>query len=292
MCAKQRTSRHERLNPPPRMQMTQRDEQVLEAVYHYRVLTQAQIRRLIFATQHPSVAQRRLYLLFHNGYLTRQFIPTTGGLVTSPILYLLDQRGSQYIIQHLGYDEMRWQRHHNQVSSEFLTHLLDTNTFRVEVTLACQHYDIKLLTWHDDTTLKQNYDTVRIAGSNKPQSVIPDGYFLLQQEDRKMHFFVELDRGTMEARRFQRKVKAYLVYRQSELARQRFGTKNYRVLTVCLNQQRATNLKQATEAVGGLRNFWFGVLAELQADTILSAPQWQVASLAENRALIADLEDS
>ncbi len=48
---------------------------------------------------------------------------TTGGLVTSPVLYLLDNRGEEYRLQHSGYIEIRWNACDNRAGD--LTVILD-----------------------------------------------------------------------------------------------------------------------------------------------------------------------
>lgn len=285
----QRAKRHIRLAPPPPMRMTERDGHVLDAVYRYRVLTQAQIHRLVFTQRGQAVVQRRLFLLYHNGYLARQFLPAIGGIVTSPILYLLDKRGGEYLLQHSAHDEVRWKARDNQVSHDYLAHLLAINTFRVEVELACRQHQLPLLDWQDDYTLKQNYDRVYIPGNATPVAVIPDGYFQIQTPKGEMHFFLELDRGTMVTRRFQNKVRAYLAYRDSGLSKQHFNTVNYRVLTVTLSQERAKRLRRATAAINASKLFLFAVLDDFLAGDVLSDAHWWAPQATSPTPLINQL---
>lgn len=281
-----RRHRHQRQDPPPPMRLTERDQDVIEAVYHHRVLSQGQIERLIFTGTHRSVAQRRLSLLYDHGYLDRRFLPRIGGLVTSPILYLLDKKGSEYLLSHRGYDDIRWRPNDNSLGYEHIEHLLAINTFRIEMTLACRMNGLPLQTWLDDTTLKQDYDRVHLPRSARPVAVIPDAYFTIATPKGDTHFFLELDRGTMTSKRFKRKVLAYIAYASSGLAEKRFGTTKFRVLTVTESEKRAENLKTATEGVGGKRRFWFGTLAALTAETILTEPMWRVAGREERAVLL------
>lgn len=273
-----RRKRFERQDPPPPMVMTERDSHILETVYHYRALTQTHIQRLLFTDTSATVPQRRLSLLYHNGYLERQALPSIGGVVTSPIVYLLDRRGGEYLIQQRGYDEVRWKRSDNQVGHEFIEHRLMMNSFRIEVVLACQRLGLPLLDWQDDTSLSQDYDRVVVAGHKQPIPIVPDGYFAIQLPNGdKNHFFLEIDRGKMESKRFQRKVAGYISYAQSGQSERRFNTRKFRVLTVVLSAVRAANLQQATEKIGGQQRFWFGVLDALHAEAVLTAAVWSVA---------------
>lgn len=280
-----RRHRHQRQDPPPPMRLTERDQEVIAAVYHHRILSQGQIERLLFAGTHRSVAQRRLALLYDHGYLDRRFLPRIGGLVTSPILYLLDKKGSEYLLAHRGYDDIHWRPGDNSLGYEHIEHLLAINTFRIEMTLACRTHNLPLQTWLDDTTLKQDYDRVNLPRSAHPVAVIPDAYFSIATPKGDTHFFLELDRGTMTSKRFKGKVLAYIAYASSGLAEKRFGTTKFRVLTVTESEKRAENLKNATEGVGGKRRFWFGTLADLRVERILTEPVWLVAGR-EDRAVL------
>ena len=55
----------------PGFVLTDRDVDILRAVYEYRALTTTQIEALIFATTTPHQCRKRLQLLFHHGYLYR-----------------------------------------------------------------------------------------------------------------------------------------------------------------------------------------------------------------------------
>lgn len=275
---RKRRRRYERQADPGRMRLMPRDEQVIEAVYHYRILTTSQIARLHFTNAHISVAHTRLRKLFDAGYLYRQSLPTSSpGVNNNEMIYMLDERGGQHLIARLGYDEIRWKRAHNSVGYEFIEHLVAINTFRIEVELACSATGHELVEWRDDTTLKQDYDRVYIANRRQPVAVIPDGYFAIQVPAGRMHFFLEMDRGNMESERFKRKIAMYDAYWRSELSQRRFGTQNFRVLTVTESARRTANLKIATERANGGKRFWFGTLSDFTQALVLTGPVWQIA---------------
>ena len=52
--ARERLPRHERVDKPPRMRLTQRDITVVLAVYDYRVLRREQIRQLFFPSKNTA----------------------------------------------------------------------------------------------------------------------------------------------------------------------------------------------------------------------------------------------
>ena len=286
---RKRRKRNERQEPPQqptRSRFTERDGKVIRAVYEYRLLSQKQAHRLLFTDTNPKTAQRRLAYLYDSGYLDRRFLHSAGGMMNSPTLYVLDKGGNDWLMRTDGLDETRWQPGEMRVGYEHLEHLLAINTFRIEVELACRQQGYPLLTWIDDTTLKKDYDRVRVVGSKDPVPVIPDGYFCIETPKGKNHFFLEMDRGSMPSKRFKLKIRAYQAYHQSGLALKRFGTEKFRVLTVIESQKRLELLKKATEDAEGRNRFWFGVLSGLTSETLFAEPVWNVAGRTERTLLL------
>jgi hypothetical protein len=279
---RKRQRRDQRVTTPPSMTLTERDKRIIEAVYQYRVLTQSQIQHLFFSQK--TSAQRRLQLLYHHGFLERQFLPVRGGIMNSPILYLLDKRGAEMLTAEFGYDEVHWKREHNEVSADFLEHALAINEFRILIVLACKRLTYPLLTWRGENEMKADYDRVKIRkaqGGQVSVSLIPDSHFVIdtprQAEKTKAFFFLELDRGSMVTKRFKTKIEAYMEYVESGAYERKYGTRGLRVLTVALSQGRLQSLRQVTEEAGGRNRFWFAVLSELTSENIIDKPVWQVA---------------
>ena len=273
------------------MVLTERDEHIIRAVYDYRVLRQDQVQALFFGSS--SAAQRRLALLYHHGYLERQFLLVHTGFMTSPTVYLLDKRGEELLRVEFGLDEVHWKSSHNQVSYDFLEHALAINDFRIAVTLAARQPGYELLDWHSEAEIKQDYDRVNIQmtrGRNRNVAVVPDSYFALSTPYGSTHFLLELDRGTMTTKRFRTKVEAYMAYYRSGGYEKRYGARSLRMLTVTLSQRRLENLKAVTEEAGGTRWFWFGVLSELTPNAVFGESVWQVAGQQECVPLIAALQ--
>lgn len=280
--SRKRGRRDQRMTSPPPMYLTERDRQVIEAVYQYRILTQNQLERLFFSQK--TSAQRRLSLLYHHGFLERQFLPVRGGIMNSPILYLLDKRGAEMLTAEFGYDEVYWKREHNEVSVEFLEHALAINEFRILIVRACKRLNYPLLTWRGESDMKADYDRVKIPkaqGGLMSVSLIPDSHFVIdtprQAEKTKAFFFLEVDRGTMETKRFKTKIEAYTAYIDSGAYEKKYGTRGLRILTVTPSKKRLQNLREVTEAAGGRNRFWFAVLPELTPENIIDKPIWQVA---------------
>lgn len=272
---RQRAKRHERLDPPPAIRITERDIQILDAVYQYRLLSQAQIRRLLFNGLNPNTANRRLHLLYHNAYLERRFLLNHGGVMTSEILYFLDHRGRNTLLQAGLYDDIKWDKRQQEASTRHLEHLYHSNTFRIEVVLAAQQHALSITTWLDDFMLHQDFDRVAIRNGRDPYPIIPDGYFqVLLPDGKTMHFFFEFDNHKMSLPAFKEKIQKYLAWERSGQLFERFQTRNFRVLIVTTKEKRMQDLRKVTYEAGGARQFWFTTLAHTTAEQVLGAPIW------------------
>ena len=72
--SRKRASRYIRLNPPPPIVLTARDKEVVRLVNDYRVIRQEHIEKLLFHSKYAkSRAQKRLWLLWQNRFLKREF---------------------------------------------------------------------------------------------------------------------------------------------------------------------------------------------------------------------------
>lgn len=257
-----------------------RDLEVLKAVYEYRAMTHAQLIQLVFGNNHPSIAAKRLYKLYHNGYLERMFLPVRGGVAVSPTVYLLGEKGAHEVSLRGKYLDFYWAKDHLRIGTLFLSHTLAISEFRLKLTCACRAAGIPILEWRGERELKKDYDTVTVTtstGGTRTIPIIPDSYFVLQTPQGKRHFVLELDRGTMEGKRFRAKIEGYIEYFKSGVYKDRFSTKSLRVLTVTESQRRMKNLKAITERAGGKSRFWFVSLDAVTAENILSQAVWQVA---------------
>src|SRR5919199_364482 len=103
-----RASRHIRLKNPPPIVLTARDKEIIKLVNDFRVIRQEQIEKLLFPSK--NTAQKRLWLLWQNGFLKREFLPVFGGVPNSPILYLVDREGVDLLQTEFGYErqQLRW----------------------------------------------------------------------------------------------------------------------------------------------------------------------------------------
>ena len=296
-----RLQRFQRAKVPPNMSLRNRDKVVIQAVHEYRVLSTTHIQTLLFGSR--QTAQDRLSKLYHNGYLERRAIPTLGGAASSPILYILDNRGAEILRSEFGMN-VRQPKKDKRLGEGFLEHLMDTNTFRVAIAVAARYHGYKVDFWIDDMALKDDYDRVDIptqAGRTRSVPVTPDSYFALTVPRGTTNFFLELDRDNLELPRFETKIVTYLHYYASGGYERRYKTKSLRVLTVVTadtparSHSRLAALKKTTEDAGGHEVFYFTTLDEVvpsedeqeeMPEKVLHQPIWRVAGSDELHPLI------
>lgn len=280
----QRRRRDERATNPPPMRETDNDRRIVQLVYDYRLLSQEQIQRLLNRSK-PTV-QRLLRRLYDHRYLDRVFLPIAA-FGSSPALYILDRQGIE-ALQRMGIEDFTALPKKN-LSGMFLEHTLAMNEFRIRLTLACQTRGWQIERWYTENEIKADYDRVRVPGKAHAVAVVPDSFFSIAVPEKGItHFFLELDRGKMDLKTFQQKIKAYVAYHRSGAYQQRYDAKGFRVLTVVdgIGRGRVTNLAQITGEVSGIgRRFWFVNLADVTRANILTDPIWQVAGSTDPVAL-------
>lgn len=130
-------------------------------------------------------------------------------------------------------------------------------------------------------------------GEEKRAAVVPDGFCELEWHDRRYTFFIEADRRTVtgissipDKRDWVKKIRIYQEFYHSRIFQQRYNAPSFRVLTVTTGDRRLTNLKAATEEVGGRNRFWFTTFDEIEAEDALMAPIWRIANRDGTFALI------
>jgi hypothetical protein len=286
----------------PGLVMTPRDMAILETVYEYRALTSQQIFTLLFPPTVRNRAGQRLQLLFHYGYLRRVEQVYTASQPRRPFVYWLDRKGAQELAaaRGIGVSALDWHPREYTISYLFLDHLLSTNDIRIAIVQSAAAHGATVETWHDERTLKRTHrvDTITLEGvdgKKETTTIIPDGYFLLDTAGRRLHRFLEIDRGTETGtathwgrRDWARKIACYLVYYRSKRFGDRYKSKGMGVLTITTGEKRLENLKRITEEVGGREMFWFTTFDRLMAPEadILTSPLWSVATAQERRSLL------
>ena len=297
--------RYERAERYPDKWLTPRDARILRWVHQMRFLSREQIQKLEFGPNGERYCRDRLRWLFDAGYLDRRRLDLRTGFGANMPVYCLEQRGAECIAldQKMDPCELGWKPRDNRVDLHFMEHTLAVNDFWIDVVLATRNGEGELELWLDERTLKSKTmrDFVYDSKLGKRIAIIPDGYFCIRLPDeRRACFALELDRGTLERKRWKTRVRAYRKYMRSGQYRKRYGTSSLRVLTVVQAARRAISeedrvrlIRQRVEAIrkwamdergGGF--FWFAAQPDITPDTLLSAQIWRIAGSDGDHVLI------
>lgn len=259
---------HRRCKQPPAMRLTNRDKEIVTAVYYYRLLSSHQIEALIFPSKKlhgkRTVCQRRLQLLFHHGYLNRLPITLVLGEGRQPIVYVLDKKGADLVATLKGIDRanLGWQPKLSQAGMPFVQHSLAINDVRLIFHRLKDMGQWQVRKWIDDNEFKTAQYKSKVpyrSHGARVTRILPDGFCRLNLPDQEhdAFFFLEVDQGTMVNSRWGDKIKAYSQFRRSGAAYKNYGTHNFRVLTIAPTNARMQNLLATTKRVGGDHYFWF-----------------------------------
>jgi Replication-relaxation len=291
---RERLPRYKRANTPPAMQITDRDVAILDAVCDMRFLTAEQIELLLFSPSTASSCRRRLSLLYHNAYLDRMLIPMKNAFGSTRAVYTLSRRGAEFVARArvCSTRDLDWQPGDTDKELYFLQHTLAINDFRIMVTNTAKARGLSL-DWTDERTLRRRTMKDYVTDPKRPGqklAVVPDGYFSLTDGGHDQAFALELDRGTVEEKRFKAKVRALGEWKMNGTYERRYGRKSLRVLFVVSGATRDPNrlqrIKRWTEAEAGRSLFWFANLGDLTPANLLSDELWHVAGREHPYALL------
>ena len=298
IAAPRRNRKFQRAELPPPLQLTPRDEQIIQRVGEHRFLTSRQIHELLGGSEQNIL--RRLNVLFHAGYLDRpraqlDYYTATG---SSPMVYALGDRGARLLIQRHGavLPDREWQRK-NRVGRPFIEHTLAIANFHVALintTRTQPHIELindkaliaafpkapvtldRAFAWQ--TTVRRNDSTHKI-------SVKPDYAFALKSPaNGHRAYLVECDRATMPISRnnfdqtsIVRKFAGYIAGHAAKLHESTFGWKAFRVLFITDTPARAANMRTALHEytkVANARRLFFFTHADTRTSTDLLALTW------------------
>lgn len=277
-----RLPKKKRGKKPPHFKITERDILFIKAVMKYRFLLIDQLAWLF-----PSASKRgmenRLRLLYHNRYLERILLTEVH---SNKLIYAMTEKGARLLAESDGVsrEEIPWRRHLNKISMSHIKHLLAVNNVLISLDSALnkaqerRQIEVFKVIPSDPELHKLTVTLKDNQGARYESSVIPDAVVGIKFRGGEFGlFFVEVDRATMSATRWQDKIVVYHGFSRSSELRKRFKTSWFIVLTVTTSDKRILSLAECTVAVGGKRGFWYTTADQVRLDSILK-PVWTRAS--------------
>jgi len=233
-----------------KIRLTERDLRILKALREYQVLSTSQIQRLFFPSR--CRALKRLNLLRNQELLRRHLrrvAPCEGSVEA---LYLPSRRGLRTLFQHDHSGRYYSSKIGHPPSDLFLEHTLARNDFRIAVESASNKcHGVSFQWWRHDKSIgldcPQTYSNS--LAINGPRRIVPDGLFAVDYNGRTLHYYVEIDRGTMSLQRIRSKMMAYVYHEIQSWAASREESDTQHVLWVTTSRQRQSNLKSISESL-------------------------------------------
>ncbi len=326
MGNKESLPRFDRSENPPSMRFQARDEEILRVIYEYGgVVAKRQLKEIFWHDKSWRAMEKRLSKLYHNGYINR---PDQDQWRRKPILepvcwlgwkgaLKVSEKWGLQIDQVRGDNENQLRKIENLLRKQGFLWMREPRWIQLEHDLAVVDFrlllekalhDSKTLTlveWLHEGIFRSQTDVVEyeITGKNglvrkMRKGVIPDAYFMLEDEQRKIsgqpyraRFLLEMDRATHDNPSFgSEKSLPGAAYINSPAYKNRFGQNTGRWLVVTTaGERRMKNLMHQTdEKVGGRANlFFFTTMKYLGSNDILASDIWYQFSSKEPLPLIA-----
>ena len=182
---------------PSLYNLTQADEAILHSFILYPYLTIDQVTRFHYRSGSATYVSTKLKTLAEQKYLFRPKRLSA----TTPYVYCLGSRGVRFL-RRQGVDVLFHPSEHETLSYPFLQHTLAVNEFLLAASLLPRAYpSITLFAIKHDLTLKCSL-----------KRVIPDGWMDFRRGSLQQCIWLELDRGTMEQKRFKKKIADLLAF--------------------------------------------------------------------------------
>lgn len=185
------------------------------------------------------------------------------------MVYAIGQKGAELLARESGRRPTAdWSEKNRQLGASYLEHALMVSRFQAALRFALQAQgSVSLERWIADGVVRDSV-SVEHEASTERIPIAPDAFFTLRLLNEpagrnRIHVFLEADRGTMTAKRYFVKMRGYWHYWRSGKQEERFGMKNFLVLTVTSTPERAASLCAVTGELDtpkhrGLRMFLFG----------------------------------
>ena len=274
---RQHIPRYDRVSQPPSMNLTERDQRILEAIQAYDgLLSFSQIQRKFFGSQ--SQAERRMMLLYQHQYVNR---PNFNERKRLPeMVYWLDKRGAELVASLNGaaLQDFSWRKEPRWFQVE---HDLAINNFRLDLEEAVLKDGKAVLeTWIPESEFWAYPDKVAYTynETQMKRNIRPDGFFMLTIDGHRIRYLLEIDRSTEDNPRFMReKILPGLAYIRSKAYEERFGHRSGRWLVVTTGERRMRNMLSQARQGDAKGLFYFTTYERVKVDTILFSPIWQRA---------------
>lgn len=244
-----------------KIKLTQRDREVLMSLYWHRCLTTEQLADIHFKydgkgkvnKQANLIARRRLRKMFDAHLVDRFFIDVGENNGSSQAHVVLDKLGARLVAGMLNMDvkDLNWRYEMNQNLLPYHSHTVKVNDFYLcllKKARICRH-EVVGFTAESHTRFEFEHDGRKVI-------LNPDAYGQYWKGDEGIHFFLEMDNGTMSPSVFQKKHERYTAFYASEAYDEYYDTFPF-ILTVTTSRERALQLRDTICKVDNTDVNWY-----------------------------------
>lgn len=301
------------------MRFQDRDGEILKAIYKYGgMLSRSQLKSLFWPDATNRAMNKRLTPLGDDNYICS---PTSEQYRTKPIpepIVWLDARGILYLAGQEGnhveepatFGESQMRQLETTLRNFGIRWLREPNWNQIphdlkliEIRLAVEkattdNPKFTLEYWIPEREFRSRPDKVEfdLKGKHFSRRMIPDGYFVIADEERRVRqesfrarFLLELDMGNEDNPRFEaEKIAAGAAYLKSPEYKERFGVNAGRWLIVTTGETRLKHIMERTANSAGesASLFLFSTMKHVLATNPLLSPIWMRVGRWEPQALL------
>ncbi len=257
------------------VQLTARDQAILEMVHRYAGCTTEQVQARFFPTPGArSACYARLARLRNAGLLASMRLPSQSGVGSGRAFLTLGRLGHGVVAARLGVAERDVRLAHYARAPLFLAHHLAIGAFRLALELASER-DARLVLqeWVPEHELKRAPLSVASRAPGPSVPLVPDGQFTLRHSGgAEQTFLLEMDMGTVSPKRLRAKLRAYLSRERRELTPILF------VVPQRLRQAAIVTwaIEEAAALAADPTIVWVTTQERISPSSILWQPIWQV----------------
>lgn len=302
-------TKYDRMENPPPIRLTERDEQLLQAIYDYGgFLTVRHIYEFFFKGKDQRTMERRISKLFHNGYIEWPSLHQRRTKPIPEIVYWLGWKGILHIASMQGINLNEPKRLTNNQLKLLKSRLKDNGLLWldepiwIQLSHDIQTIDVRLAfergveelpglrieDWINEANFRVEKDRVELSNKRPGRIIIPDLYLLVIDaerkasgvEEHKARLLFEIDMANHATTRFAKeKLSAYSAYLGSPAFEERFHSKNGVWLIVTTGKKRMKHLLRTAKSIlkEKQQHFLFSTHHLIRTSNPLSAPIWWIA---------------
>jgi hypothetical protein len=246
---------------PSRLILTHRDQQLLEWVDRFHLLSRDQVMAVV-GFHSLTRANTRLGTLLRAKLVSRKRLPVVPGTGSAQSLYYVGPASTKF----LDADPARIAAQIRRISrwdARQVTHVVAANQVLIDFVVAIRRtQQLQLLSFQTEPELRRAF---------LGQPLVPDGWLAWVEQGRRFNCFTEVDLAHEGLEQWRRKVVEYHRYRESGLHQELFGFRSFKVLVLTTSGKRLENFRKTSALAEQV--FLFAKFADITAETILG-PAW------------------